>query len=67
MINDRESSFNEVFKEYENREGFKIVEGKDILGKGAFGIVKLISYKKKNLQQNLLKKKNLMRWNTLKI
>ena len=56
MINDRESSFNEVFKEYENREGFKIVEGKDILGKGAFGIVKLISYKKNFFAAKLVEK-----------
>ena len=56
MINETESSLNEVFKEYENKEGFKIIENKDILGKGKFSIVKLISYKKKIFAAKLVEK-----------
>ena len=56
MINEREYSLNEVFKEYENREGFERVKDKEILSKGSSSIVILIPYKKEIFAVKLVEK-----------
>ena len=48
MQDDKDFYFDQVFKDYEKREGFTIVPHKRNLGKGSFGLVKLIMYKNKN-------------------
>ena len=56
MINERESSLNEVSKEYESREDFEKEKDKEILGKGASNKVILIPYKKEIFAVKLIEK-----------
>ena len=58
MIDDKEFYFEQVFKDYEKREGIYIIPHKKSLGKGSFGLVKLIMYKNKKCAGKIVTKDN---------
>jgi serine/threonine protein kinase len=58
MIDDKEFYFEQVFKEYEKIEDFKVVPKKNALGKGSFGLVKLIMYNNKKCAGKIVSKDN---------
>ena len=58
MQDDKEFYFGQVFKEYEKREGIITIPNKKILGKGSYGLVKLIMYKNKKCAGKIVAKDN---------
>ena len=58
MIDDKEFYFEQVFKEYEKIEDLKVVPKKSALGKGSFGLVKLIMYNNKKCAGKIVSKDN---------